>query len=117
MSWLTTIPTGGIAAATLTGDDCRLFFDSVMVHETTALSRFASDASLLIGTSSHAADPRYEFTGALDHIRIYDRAFTASNVGALYSMERAHVPDPTSNLAYAVAGITFLAIHRRTWRR
>lgn len=50
------------------GDACRLFFDSVLVQETTAVSRFITDASLFIGTSSHAADPRYGFTGALEPV-------------------------------------------------
>jgi hypothetical protein len=89
------------------GDTCRLFFNSVLVQETTAVTRFISDASLLIGTSSHAADPRYGFTGALDDIRIYDRALSNAEVGSLYAVEASAVPEPS---AYGfVAGVVALA--------
>jgi Concanavalin A-like lectin/glucanases superfamily len=68
------------------GDNCRLFFDSVLVQQTTALTRFVTDTSMVIGNVSFA-DTRYGFTGALDDIRIYDRALSDSEIKALYEYE------------------------------
>ncbi|RRB04423.1 PKD domain-containing protein [Larkinella rosea] len=69
------------------GQTARMYFDNVMLYETTKLPKTTIDdclgGALKFGAQSQSS-PNY-FYGAMDDIRIYKRALSASEVQALYN--------------------------------
>lgn len=69
-----------------------------------------STGDLWIGADPfHPGDAERMFDGAIDDVRIYNRALTASEINAVYT-----VPEPSTLTIFAIGGLCSLAY---AWRR
>ena len=92
-------------AATYDGSSLKVYFDGVVVAETSASGDMATtDGPLFIGNKWSQAPAGDEFNGIMDDVRIYNRALTQSEIQKLGGDPKASGPAPADR-----------AIHENTW--
>jgi hypothetical protein len=67
-----------------------------------------------IGAENHGLWVEHFFQGAIDDVRIYNRALSSSEVSTLYQIEA--VPEASSTVALAGVGCMVLLAFQRRWR-
>jgi hypothetical protein len=81
-------------AATYGSDEMRIYVDGVLAGSRKVSGRpIPSAAPLLIGCYRHENNPDDPFRGAMDEVRVYNRALSAAEVQALNDMRKAQPCD------------------------
>ncbi len=90
------------------GDTFTLYVDGVYQDSDTVPGiLIRQDTNLCIGNLS-AATTGFTKHGALDEIRVYERALSATEVAALYA-----IPEPASLVLLGLGGLVFFTKRRR----